>query len=310
MADVSKEAKRTSLGRGLGSLLGDDVFSDTSRLTAGAPPTAVAEGDFSDKTRIWQVDIDRISPNQYQPRKEFLPEKIQELAASIKEKGILQPILVRRSGERYEIIAGERRWRAAQAAGLHRVPVIILEAKNQESLELALIENIQRHDLNPLEEADAYEQLINEFGLTQQEVATKVGKERATVANTLRLLSLPQEVKQLISNGELSVGHAKALMALQDPIKQKELAKRIQSEKLTVRAAEKLIQTMDKRRSVAGTALAHMDVAKQLVQGLSEDLRKTLGTKVEIMYNAGRGKIEVAFYSDDDLNRIIERIKR
>ena len=328
MAEITKETKRTSLGRGLGSLFGDDIFDDSPAKTASPnnhpaqsaeqtrpqPAAELKESDSAiDQSRIWQVDIERLIPNQFQPRKEFSVEKIQELTASIKEKGILQPILVRRSGDRYEIIAGERRWRASQAAGLHRVPVIVHAAKNQESLELALIENIQRHDLNPLEEALGYEQLINEFGLTQQEVATKVGKDRATVANMLRLLTLPQEVKLLISNGEISVGHAKALLALQDPIKQKELAKRIHSEKLTVRAAEKLIQSMDRRRSHAGegaSALAQLDVAKQLVQGLSEDLRKTLGTKVEIVYNSGRGKIDISFYSDDDLNRIIERIKR
>jgi ParB family chromosome partitioning protein len=239
-----------------------------------------------------------------------VPEKLQELTASIKEKGILQPIVARKVGkDHFEIIAGERRWRAAQAAGLERVPVILKEVQNQESLELALIENLQRHDLNPIDEAEAYQRLADEFDLTQQEIAQKVGKDRVTVANAVRLLSLTPEVKLMLAQGELSAGHAKALLALTDPAKQKELAKKITSEKLTVRAAEKLVQGAT-RKALNTTNGLEFDVAGKLVKGLESDLAKTLGTKVEIAYNKGNGTIAIKYYSDEDLTRIIEQIKR
>ena len=205
----------------------------------------------TDGQRVWMIDIEKLTGNVYQPRKIFLPEKIQELSASIKEKGILQPIVARRLGDDlFEIIAGERRWRAAQAAGLRSVPVILKEVENQESLELALIENLQRHDLNPIEEAEAFHQLSREFSLSQQEIAQKVGKDRATVANALRLLTLAPEVRQMLSSGELTTGHAKALLALPDLEKQKLLARKITSERLTVRAAEKLVQSAFPKKKV------------------------------------------------------------
>lgn len=322
MAEVkdSTNVKR-SLGRGLGSLLGEDVvFREPAAIKTPAAsafassPTSVvdtpnvqAESVLGDHQRIWAIDIEKLTPNLYQPRKIFAPEKIQELSASIKEKGILQPIVARRlEKDKFEIIAGERRWRAAQAAGLQSVPVILKDVKNQESLELALIENLQRHDLNPIEEAEAYQRLTDEFGLNQIEVAQKVGKERATVANSLRLLALSPEVKQMLSSGEITAGHAKALLVLTDPVKQREVAKKITTEKLTVRAAEKLVQTISKRDKPDELDI---DIATKLVHGLQEDLVKALGTKVEIRYSEGKGQIAIRFYSDDDLTRIVERIK-
>ncbi|MDZ4677304.1 MAG: ParB/RepB/Spo0J family partition protein [Oligoflexia bacterium] len=317
----SKEPQKRSLGRGLSSLFGDDVVDEFRSTPPGTPLvaplsapikqalTAEFADNIPDNQRVWQIDIEKLAANVYQPRKQFVSEKIQELAASIKEKGILQPIVARKIGQdQFEIIAGERRWRAAQLAGLQKVPVILKEVQNQESLELALIENLQRHDLNPIEEGEAFQQLCDEFGLSQQEVAQKVGKDRATVANTLRLLGLSPEVKQMLAQGEISAGHAKALLALTDPIKQRELAKKITSEKLTVRAAEKLVQTATKRS--ANAQGLEVNVAAKLVKGLQDDLAKTLGTKVEIAYNKGQGTISVKFYSDEDLTRIIERIKR
>jgi ParB family chromosome partitioning protein len=317
----TKEPVKRSLGRGLGSLFGDDVVDHFRATSLGPIPTnkkvehleTVNVQNESDQTqdghRVWQIDVEKLSANLYQPRKTFVPEKIQELSASIKEKGILQPIVARRVGkDHFEIIAGERRWRAAQMAGLERVPVILKEVQNQESLELALIENLQRHDLNPIDEAEAYQRLADEFALTQLEISQKVGKDRVTVSNALRLLLLSADVKLMLAQGEISTGHAKALLALTDPVKQKELAKKITSEKLTVRAAEKLVQGAVKRS--APTAGLQMDVAAKLVKGLQEDLAKTLGTKVEIGYNKGHGNISIRYYSDEDLTRIIEQIKR
>jgi ParB family chromosome partitioning protein len=262
-----------------------------------------------DNQRIWQVDIEKIGANPFQPRRLFDTEKLKELSESIREKGILQPIIARRiTNDSFEIIAGERRWRAAQLAGVAKVPVILKEVANQESLELALIENIQRHDLNPIEEAEAYRRLADEFSLSQQEVSQKVGKDRATVANSLRLLGLPKDVKDMLSRGEISTGHAKVLLALNDPAKQSELAKKINSEKLTVRAAEKLVQAVARRQGAAGEHL-NIDVSASLVKGLQDDLTKILGTKVEIAYQGGKGNINIRFYTDEDLTRIIERIK-
>jgi len=314
----SKETTKRSLGRGLGSLLGEDAFENfkvtapvTTSVSANAEKTTIltAQPTIPDTQRIWSLDIEKLTGNLYQPRKFFSPEKLQELISSIKEKGILQPIVARRiDSDHFEIIAGERRWRAAQAAGLKKVPVILKEVADQESLELALIENLQRHDLNPIEEAEAYQQLANEFSLNQQDIAQKVGKDRATVANSLRLLNLAPEVRQMLVSGEITTGHAKVLLALNDPVKQRALAKKITGEKLTVRAAEKLVQGALKRPLNEGSF--QMDVAGKLVKGLEDDLAKTLGTKVEILYNKGKGSIDIRFYSDEDLTRIIEKIKK
>lgn len=307
MAEI-KEIKKP-LGRGLGSLLGDNINEDFKSVPVTKPlseqplPSTVPENQ-----RIWDVDIEKIVPNEFQPRKTFAPEKIQELTASVKEKGILQPIIVRKlAQDKFELIAGERRWRAAQAAGLQKVPVIIKNVDDQQSLELALIENIQRHDLNAIEEAEAYKQLADEFLLSQQEIAQKVGKERATIANALRLLSLEPSVKQMLVNGEISVGHAKVLLALNDEHQQKMLAKKINSEKLTVRAAEKLIQSLQKKKSLD---LGTLDVKKQLIKDLQENLSKTLSTKVEINYFNGKGQIGIKFYSDEELTRLVDTIKK
>lgn len=319
MAEMVKENTKRSLGRGLGSLLGDDVLENfkvtppvSAPVATEAKPTNVLTPppEITDTQRIWTLDIEKLTGNIYQPRKLFAPEKLQELTASIKEKGILQPIVARKlDGDHFEIIAGERRWRAAQAAGLKKVPVILKEVEDQESLELALIENLQRHDLNPIEEAEAYQQLANEFSLNQQDIAQKVGKDRATIANSLRLLNLTPEVRQMLVQGEITTGHAKVLLALNDPTKQKALARKITGEKLTVRAAEKLVHGALKKSPLDGQGF-QMDVAGKLVKGLEDDLAKTLGTKVEILYNKGKGSISIRYYSDEDLTRIIEKIKK
>ncbi len=268
--------------------------------TGGRLPEVITDSHM-DSQKIWNIAVDKILPHKKQPRQVFDKQKILELSKSIKEKGILQPIVVRQRSENiFELIAGERRWRAAQAAGLHHVPAIVREVKDQESLELALIENIQRHDLNPIDEALAYQRLQKEYGLTQSQVAEKVGKERATVANSLRLLSLCSDVREMLLSGELSVGHAKVLLSITDSALQKKLAKKITSQKLTVRAAEKWSHQVPRR------VKAQQD---PLVQTLSEDLQKALGRKVEIEYKKGKGYLRIYFYSNDELNEISEKLK-
>jgi ParB family chromosome partitioning protein len=339
---VTHSPKKARLGRGLGSLLGDnssqndnhqDDLADPQSNSFGpnvlAPKKDVAvnpiavvstpvevirekivhvEAKIPDEARIWKIAIDKIEANQYQPRQKFDSEKIKELSSSIREKGILQPIVVRRKGENsFELIAGERRWRAAQQAGLHEVPAIIREAVDQDSLELALIENIQRQDLNAIEEAEAYQRMVNEFHLTQAEIAQKVGKDRATVANTLRLLGLDPEVRTMLIQNIISAGHAKALLAITDPKKQREIAKKITSEKLNVRATEKLIGR-SQRDSQQEEGL-DLNISARLVQGIADDLQKLLGTKVVIDYKNAKGRIVLHYYSDDQLTELTDKMK-
>jgi ParB family chromosome partitioning protein len=267
---------------------------------------------IAEDAQIWMLPIDRLAPNTQQPRQIFAQDGLRDLTASIKEKGILQPIVARRLSERqFEIIAGERRWRAAQAAGLHEVPVILKKVTEQDSLELAIIENIQRENLNPMEEADAFEHLMHEYDLTQQEIADKLGKERATVANTLRLLNLAPEVKAFVRNNELSAGHAKVLLSIEDKGAQAEAAKEVVAQKLSVRATEKLVaKTKASRRATAGGSTAlNLDVPQRLVEGLSTELQKLLGTKVTIDYADSKGKLSIHFYSDDQLTQVVEKLR-
>lgn len=327
MSNLEKNNQSKGLGRGLGSLFGSELSQDNAKsvlsslseqsraedkktepvVEAAAPVAAAPVAQISDEDRIWQIPVEKLKINNFQPRKHFDKEKITELSLSIKEQGILQPIVARRSikGD-FEIIAGERRWRAAQAAGLLEVPVILKDIDDQKSLELALIENIQRENLNAIEEAEAYEQLAREFHLTQQQISEKVGKERATVANSLRLLTLVPEVRNMIIAGEITAGHAKALLAITDPDAQKAVAKKIASEKLTVRAAEKLIRSATKTKE----AQSKDETTEGLISLMSEDIQKILGTKVKIDYTDGAGKISIFFYSDAEFNQITDKLKR
>ena len=275
--------------------------------TTETPKPTIAE-----EAQIWMIPIDRLTPNTQQPRQIFTQEALRDLSASIKEKGILQPITARRLGEReFEIIAGERRWRAAQAAGLHEVPVILRKVTQEESLELAIIENIQREQLNAMEEAEAYEHLLRDYSLTQQQVAERLGKERPTIANTLRLLTLPKELKELVRNNELSAGHAKVLLGLEDSRTQINIARQVINEKLSVRATEKLVaKAKTDAREAAQTKTADVNVPKRLIEGLSAELQKLLGTKVAIDYADAKGRLSIHFYTDDQLNGIIEKIRK
>lgn len=264
------------------------------------------------ESRVWKIAVDKLNPNEYQPRQKFNKETLQELAASIKEKGILQPIVARRHlNGALEIISGERRWRAAQMAGLHEVPVLIKSVNDQDSLELAIIENIQREDLNPIDEAEAYQKLADEFKLTQQQIAEKVSKDRATVANSMRLLSLPVMVREMLGKQEISVGHAKVLLSLNDPKTQHQLAKKVISGKLSVRALEKVVQGFLKKPEESLDDLDSREKAKsRLAEAAALELQRLIGTKVNIDYNLGKGKISIAFYSDEEFNDITEKMKK
>lgn len=256
--------------------------------------------------RIWSLAIEKIIPNQTQPRKDFHKEPLEELSSSIKEQGVLQPITVRKVGEKYEIIAGERRWRASQLAGLQEVPAIIKEVDDQKSMELALIENLQREDLNTIEEAMGYQLLIDEYDLSQQELAQKVGKSRSAITNALRVLTLPRDVRQMLRQGLLSLGHAKVLLGVEDIKMQIKLARKAVQKKLSVRALEKEILKLKRAKS---DDIDDLDVSERLARGLAEDLQKMLGTKVNIKYKKGKGRLEIAFYSDDELSQFCEKMK-
>lgn len=328
---VESSNKKKGLGRGLGSLLGGPASETTSNVTppattsvaktsnlppagatAAAAPTPVVTPPVDPESKIWKVGIDKLSPGEYQPRRHFEKEPLQELAQSIKENGILQPIVARRTkAGKLEIVAGERRWRAAQLAGQHEVPVILKNYDDKQALELAIVENIQREDLNPIEEAEGYSRLIAEFKLSQQQVAEKVGRDRATVANAVRLLSLPEEIKEMISGNELSVGHAKVLLSLPDSKKQIEFAKKVVGEKIAVRKLEKMVQAVIKGAEPEEEEVANLgsNVTQRLISGLSEELQKMLGTKVNIDYSNSKGKISIHFYSDDELTNLVDRLK-
>ena len=301
---------KPALGRGLGALLGGPPAigkppPPASALGAAlAPPPGPA---VDSRERVQRVPLDRIRPCPLQPRKDFAPEALRELADSIRERGIVQPLIVRERDPHLELIAGERRWRAAQLLGLSEVPVIVREADDRAVLELALIENLQRENLNAIEEAHGYAQLIGQFQLKQEEAAAKVGKSRAVVANALRLLKLAPQVQDYIRAGRLSVGHAKVILGLATGPQQQIAAERVIKEGLNVRQTEGMVARLQARgtgaaKSGAGTPLtpdAH-------VTHLENKLRERLGTKVHLRYSQGKGALEISFFSDDELERLLQ----
>ena len=282
--------RRPALGKGLSALIPD-------------VPEPVRSGSM-------EIDTDRLSPNEQQPRLRMDETKLDELARSIKSNGIIQPILVRRDGEGYRIIAGERRWRAAQRAGLQRVPVVVREtAGDQELLELALIENLQRENLNPVDEALAYQRLTEKFSLTQDQVAAAVGKDRSSVANFMRLLKLPEEVRGDLAAGALSTGHARALLALPDAQAQRQAAREVISKGLSVRETEGFVKRLLAPGGGRHASSRGADPAKDVHTKAAEDrLRFALGTKVRIVRGGQGGRIEIDFGSETELNRIYEYI--
>ena len=253
------------------------------------------------------VKITQIEPNRDQPRKEFEKEALEELSDSIKQHGLIQPILVQDRKDHYEIIAGERRWRAARLAGLKEVPVIIRNYSEQEIVEISLIENLQRKDLNPIEEAMAYKKLMTDFDLKQEEVAVKVSKSRSTITNSMRLLKLSNKVQELVIKGKLSEGHARTLLSLEDSSVQDELADKIIAENLSVRDVEKLVKNYGKPEKAKPAINKELDI---FYQDIAEKLKQNLGTKVQISGKGdGSGKIEIDFYSNEELDRLVAKIK-
>ena len=295
---------KPALGRGLGALLGGNP---SLTQPASAPATPAEAPDTHD--RVQRVPLSRIRASAMQPRKEFAPEALRELADSIREQGIVQPLIVRERDGFFELIAGERRWRAAQLLNLPEVPVITREADDRAVLELALIENLQRENLNPLEEALGYAQLGEQFQLTQEEIAVKVGKSRAAVANATRLLKLPAAVQTLLRGSRLSVGHAKVILSLDDAAQQAQAAERIVKEGLNVRQAEGLIAKLQARGQKAPAPAAQPAAIVPVdanIARLEEKLREKFGTKVHLKYTHGKGALEIVFFSDDELQRVLE----
>jgi ParB family chromosome partitioning protein len=290
------------LGKGLDSLIPMGNNSNPSEKTK-------SKDDTENKTQAETlVKITKVEPNREQPRKNFDEDALQELADSIKQFGLLQPILVQDKKDYYEIIAGERRWRAAKIAGLKEVPVIIKNYTNQEIVEISLIENIQREDLNPIEEAQAYKRLLEEFNLKQDEVADRVSKSRTTVTNSMRLLKLTDSVQQMIIDGMLSTGHARALIPIEDPEQQLQLAQRIFDEKLSVRDVEKIVKNMLKPADEKKENEDKQQAIQYIYKNIEDKLKERLSRKVAISSKGknGAGKIEIEFYSNDDLDRLIE----
>ncbi len=301
-------AMKKGLGRGLGALM-----SEEESAPAAAPEAAPVAADNAPASRaggIQKIAVTSIVRNRLQPRQMFDEDALADLTASVKEHGVLQPLLVRPAENGYELIAGERRLRAATAAGLHEVPVVIMEASDITSLEIAMIENLQRENLNPIEEAEGYRELADGFNLTQEEIAVRVGKARASVANALRLLTLPDEVRAMLADGRLSTGHAKALLALEIPQEQALLARKVVDEGLSVRALEKVVRrtttTPVRPRAV------RPDLPASHVRYLSEKLHAHFGTSIRIEPcktfangKKGKGHIEIDFFSNDDLDRVL-----
>ena len=298
---------KTGLGRGLGSLLGGRP-SATPSEPAEAPPKPTPAVDSP--AGPGEVSVGEILPGAMQPRTGFDDESLNELAESIRENGIMQPLVVRPREGGYELIAGERRWRASQLAGLAKVPVIIRDVDDQTALELALIENLQREDLDPIEESKGYAQLMDQFDLTQEEVATKVGKNRVTVANALRLAKLPAEVQAYVRDGMLSSGHAKAILGLKDAKDQIAAAKRVIKKELSVRATEELINELGQAKgtNTKSASKAKSAAGEAHIQNLEAKLQERLGTKVLLRYRKGKGSVDIKFFNDEDLQRILETL--
>ena len=338
MDNTAEKSNKKGLGRGLGSLLGGVVEqprqpvqqthkpAQTQPAGATTQPKSVVtqetkpiviekivekivEQKIDEDKRIWQIAVDKLVPGQYQPRKHFDKDALIELSASIKENGILQPIVVRkRQAGGFEIVAGERRWRAAQIAGLHEIPALIKNYSDQDALQLALIENIQREDLDPIEEAESYQRLIEEFNLSQQQAADKVGKERSSVANALRLLVLPFEIKNMIADKQLSVGHAKVILSVEGKPDQMRLAKAVVAKSLSVRALEQMVKSGGHKDEKSEEKITELDMPTKLAQELAQQVQKAVGTKTTINYKKGKGELVIRFYSDEQLNSIYERL--
>jgi ParB family transcriptional regulator, chromosome partitioning protein len=288
---------KSGLGKGLGALIGPRVTP---------PPRTAASTEEISGEQIHQISLTSIVPSPLQPRKDFAPEALQELVDSIRQHGIIQPLIVRQANGRHELIAGERRWRAAGEAGLTQVPVIIRTASDLEVLELSLIENLQRTDLNPIEEAQGYARLAGEFGMRQEDIALKVGRSRAAVANSMRLLDLHPQIQIWLTQNLLSVGHAKVLLALKSPEEQLFTAEKVLRRNATVRGTERLVaRQLGMARPRRRQRPDQQTVTSATIEDLQSRLQEQLGTRVLIHHGEKRGRIEIEYYGNDDLQRII-----
>lgn len=303
MTGLNSNNKR-GLGKGLDALLSSTTTGVKKDTTGIAMPTTNL-AMFSGKTII-SLNVTDIVPNPRQPRHIFTESALKELAASIKEHGVAQPLLVRKKGDKYELIAGERRLRASKLAGLAKVPVVIKEMSDEESLEIAIIENVQREDLNAMDEAESYQLLMNEFKLTQEQVAQKVGKARSSIANSLRMIELPADIKESLRTGEITAGHARAILAAGDPAAQTALWKKILSENLNVRDAEKVASTAKKPAAKP----AEKPSKPFTITTLEQELTQKFSTKVEVSGTEEKGTIQIKYFSRDDLDRIYALIAR
>ncbi len=283
---------RKALGRGLGALLGSDQTVSTG-------------------SDAFEIDVDQIDPGPMQPRTRFDEDSLTRLSESVRDHGIVQPVLVRRRGDRYELIAGERRWRAAQLAGLQKVPAVVKEVADSDLLEIALTENVQREDLNPIEEANAYKKLIEQVGLTQDALAAKFGRDRSYITNYIRLLKLPPDIQELVETGRLSTGHARTILGLAHPDQQRRLARMVIEKEMSVRATEAFV-----KRAASGEGAAPKQSAKRVddpnVRAAETKLRRVFGTQVRINQSTpdGSGRIEITFFNAQDLDRIYQLLMR
>lgn len=327
---MATKTKR-GLGKGLGAFFGDEVVQEVvnDQVTGknktdqagdkagGKKQEASSDGKSVVVEKTVTVEVPKeitvklsmIEPNRNQPRKDFNEDQLQELADSIKQYGILQPLLVQKRENYYELIAGERRWRAAKLAGLKEVPVVIREYSQQESMEIALIENVQRADLNPIEEAQAYQRLMQEFGMRQEDIAQRVSKNRATITNSMRLLKLEAEVQQMLAEDRITGGHARALLAIEDPKVQVQLAEKIERDKMSVRDVERMVKLIS--RKPRAKTMGQPDEALELIfKELEERMKSAMGTKVVISRkDRNKGRIEIEYYSESELERIVELIE-
>jgi ParB family chromosome partitioning protein len=272
--------QRKALGKGLGAL--------------------IPLGEERSKSGLFEIPLAEIRPNPYQPRRAFPQEKMEELVASIRARGVLSPVILRRWVDGYELVAGERRWRAAKEAGLKAIPALIKDVSSDEILEIALIENLQREDLNPLEEAEAYQRLIQDHGLIQEEISRRVGKDRASIANTLRLLHLPPQLKEDLVSGKLTKGHARALLSLEGEGRQVRARNVVVARGLSVRQTEQWVRNQRKARAATGKPPA----LNSQWRAIEQDLQKRLGTRVKVVKGRAKGRVEIEFYTERDLDRI------
>ncbi|MDP0498752.1 MAG: ParB/RepB/Spo0J family partition protein [Verrucomicrobiota bacterium JB022] len=297
------------LGRGLGSLISGGIAVTQPSTPAAAEIAKVEqEAPRAIPTGLMEIAIEQVEPNPHQPRKEFDEELLEELAESIRSEGLLQPIVVRRVGSMFQLIAGERRWRACKLVGMKRIPARVMEVSEASSAVLSLIENLQRADLNPLEEAVGYASLMRDFDLTQEAVAERLGKGRATIANSLRLLQLDREIQGYLARGLISVGHAKALLGVEDTDERIWLARHVIERSLSVRQTENLVQQQRQRRTTAPREKGVTAAEAAAVESFQKEIASYLNTQVQLKHHARKGRIVIDYYGNDDLRRILERM--